>query len=101
MISVGMNYHVIKGKQKQFAEKFTGVIDALTADDGHTESTLWKHPVDSVSYLITSEWSDEAAFTARLMKQREPIHCPGTRCLSAQVDLEKHHALKHENRRRI
>ena len=87
MFTVGMNYHVIKGKEKQFAEKFTRVIVALTADDGHTESTLWKHVVDSVSCLITSKWSDEDAFTARLIKHREPVHCPGTRCLSAQVDL--------------
>lgn len=64
MITVGMNYHVIEGKEKDFEEKFAGVIDALKAADGHTESKLWKDVVDSASYLITSEWSDEAAFTA-------------------------------------
>lgn len=64
MITVGMNYRVIEGKEKEFEEKFAGVIDALEAADGHTESTLWKDVVDSASYLITSEWSDEAAFTA-------------------------------------
>ncbi|MCA9230221.1 MAG: antibiotic biosynthesis monooxygenase [Planctomycetales bacterium] len=62
MITVGMNYHVIEGKQQEFEEKFAGVIDALNAAEGHTSSTLWKDTADSASYLITSEWSDEQAF---------------------------------------
>jgi heme-degrading monooxygenase HmoA len=64
MITVGMNYHVIEGKQQDFEEKFAGVIDALNAAEGHTKSTLWKDIGDDASYLITSEWSDEGAFTS-------------------------------------
>ncbi|NOY41970.1 MAG: antibiotic biosynthesis monooxygenase [Planctomycetes bacterium] len=64
MITVGMNYHVIEGKQQDFEEKFAGVIDALNAAEGHTSSTLWKDTADGASYLITSEWSDEEAFTS-------------------------------------
>ncbi len=64
MITVGMNYHVLEGKQQDFEEKFAGVIDALNAAEGHTSSTLWKDTADDASYLITSEWSDEAAFTS-------------------------------------
>ena len=63
MITVGMNYHVIEGKQQDFEEKFAAVIEALNAADGHTSSTLWKDTSDGASYLITSEWSDEEAFT--------------------------------------
>ena len=63
MITVGMNYHVIEGKQQDFEEKCAAVIDALNASEGHTSSTLWKDVGDSASYLITSEWSDEQAFT--------------------------------------
>lgn len=62
MITVGMNYHVIAGKQKDFEQKFIAVIGALRAAEGHTNSTLWKDVSDDASYLITSEWSDEAAF---------------------------------------
>jgi len=62
MITVGMNYHVIDGKQQEFEEKFAAVIDALEAAPGHTSSTLWKDVSDQASYLITSEWSDEQAF---------------------------------------
>jgi heme-degrading monooxygenase HmoA len=63
MITVGMNYHVIEGKQQDFEQKFAAVIGALNAAEGHTKSTLWKDVDDSASYLITSEWSDEDAFT--------------------------------------
>lgn len=63
MITVGMNYHVLPGKQQDFEQKFAGVIDALKAATGHVNSTLWKDVADDASYLITSEWSEEAAFT--------------------------------------
>ena len=63
MITVGMNYHVIEGKQADFEGKFAAVIDALCAADGHKNSTLWKDVSDGASYLITSEWDDEKAFT--------------------------------------
>jgi len=63
MITVGMNYHVIEGKQQDFEDKFAAVIDALRAAEGHTNSTLWKDVSDGASYLITSEWSEEQAFT--------------------------------------
>jgi heme-degrading monooxygenase HmoA len=63
MITVGMNYHVIAGKQHDFEQKFAAVLDALKAAKGHTTSTLWKDVADGASYLITSEWSEEQAFT--------------------------------------
>lgn len=63
MITVGMNYHVLEGKQSDFEEKFAAVISALNAAPGHTSSTLWKDVADGASYLITSEWSEEQAFT--------------------------------------
>ncbi len=62
MVTVGMNYHVLPGKQANFEQKFAAVIGALRAAAGHTNSTLWKDVSDDASYLITSEWSDEDAF---------------------------------------
>ncbi|QDT24747.1 antibiotic biosynthesis monooxygenase family protein [Gimesia panareensis] len=62
MITVGMNYHVIEGKQDAFEEKFASVLQALQSAEGHTTSSLWKDVSDSASYMITSEWSDEQAF---------------------------------------
>ena len=64
LITVGMNYQVIPGKQSEFEEKFAAVLGALRAADGHTSSTLWRDVADDASYLITSEWSDEEAFAA-------------------------------------
>ena len=62
MITVGMNYHVIEGKQHDFEQKFAAVLDALQGAEGHTRSTLWRDVSNGASYLITSEWSDEKAF---------------------------------------
>lgn len=69
MITVGMNYHVIEGKQQDFEDKFAAVIDALNAAEGHSNSTLWKDVSDSASYLISSEWSDEQAFMDFIQSQ--------------------------------
>ncbi len=63
MITVGMNYHVLPGKQHDFEEKFKAVLAALQAAGGHTSSNLWKDVADDASYMITSQWSDEQAFT--------------------------------------
>ena len=69
MITVGMNYHVIDGKQQDFEEKFAAVLEALRSAEGHTESNLWKDVADGASYLITSEWSDEAAFSTFIQSE--------------------------------
>ena len=64
MITVGMNYNVIEGKQQDFKDKFAAVIGALNAADGHTSSTLWNDVANDRSFMITSEWDDEKAFGA-------------------------------------
>ena len=64
MITVGMNYHVIDGKEQEFEDKFNAVMGALEGADGHTTSALYKDTNDAQSYLIVSEWSSEEAFTA-------------------------------------
>lgn len=62
MITVGMNYRVLPGKQGEFEEKFRSVLQALNQAEGHVRSTLYQDVDDRTSYLITSEWSDENAF---------------------------------------
>ena len=69
MITVGMNYQVIDGKQQDFEEKFAAVIQALNAAEGHSSSKLWKDVGDGASYLITSEWSNEQAFADFIRSQ--------------------------------
>ena len=69
MITVGMSYHVIAGKQKDFEDKFNGILAALRAAEGHTDSNLWKDVADDASYMITSQWSDEQAFRVFIQSQ--------------------------------
>ncbi len=69
MVTVGMNYHVLPGKQRDFEEKFRAVMGALQTAAGHTRSTLWKDVADDASYLITSEWDDEQAFHGFIQSQ--------------------------------
>lgn len=63
MITVGMNYHVLAGKQQEFEGKFNAVLEALNGAAGHTESNLYRDVNDNQSYLIASQWNDEQAFT--------------------------------------
>lgn len=69
MITVGMNYQVLPGKQADFEAKFAAVLSALRAAAGHTRSTLWRDVADDASYMITSEWSDERAFASFIQSQ--------------------------------
>lgn len=69
MVTVGMNYHVLPGKQQDFEAKFAAVLAALAGAPGHTRSHLWRDVSDDASYLITSEWSDEEAFKAFIQSQ--------------------------------
>ena len=64
MITVGMNYEVIEGKQEQFEAVFAKVLVVMEAMEGHGESHLYRDVAKANSYLIVSEWSDEAAFDA-------------------------------------
>jgi len=64
MITVGMNYRVLPGKEQIFEVAFRSVLKAMTASDGHTESHLWQDVDEPGSYLITSEWSDHDAYEA-------------------------------------
>ena len=61
MITVGMNYHVIEGKQASFEAAFNKVIAALEAAPGHDNSQLYVDVNDRQSYCIISQWNDEAA----------------------------------------
>lgn len=62
MITVGMNYNIIPGKNESFEKTCNAVIKAMEGMDGHTKSYLFKDVNDPQSYLIMSDWSDRAAF---------------------------------------
>ncbi|MBI1862185.1 MAG: antibiotic biosynthesis monooxygenase [Deltaproteobacteria bacterium] len=64
MVTVGMNYNVLAGKEEVFERAFAQVIAALKDAPGHTDSHLYKDVAAPTSYLIVSEWNDKAAFDA-------------------------------------
>jgi heme-degrading monooxygenase HmoA len=62
MVTIGMNYSVIPGKESAFENAFKAVITALSKAEGHAESRLYRDVDQSGSYLIMSRWEDEAAY---------------------------------------
>ncbi len=62
MITVGMNYQIIPGKNQSFVDVFNAVLAKMAEMPGHTESHLYCDVNDPQSYLIVSDWSDRKAF---------------------------------------
>ncbi len=54
MITIGMNYKVLPGKEDNFERMFENVMNGLQNVVGN----------DLYSYLIVSEWDSEEAFNA-------------------------------------
>ena len=59
MVTIGMNYKMIPGKEKIFEDAFTAVLGVMEEMEGHSKSFLYKDVSDAQSYLIVSEWSEE------------------------------------------
>ncbi|HWL95337.1 MAG TPA: antibiotic biosynthesis monooxygenase family protein [Phycisphaerae bacterium] len=64
MVTIGMNYTVLPGKEEIFENAFRKVIHAMSGIQGHTRSKMFRDIDDPRSYVILSEWSDKTAFDA-------------------------------------
>ncbi|MFQ5501209.1 MAG: antibiotic biosynthesis monooxygenase family protein [Phycisphaerae bacterium] len=64
MVTIGMNYDVIEGKAEEFEKVFYKVLGIMETMPGHGESRLYRDVSKPLSYLIVSQWSNEAAFDA-------------------------------------
>ncbi len=62
MVTIGMNYRVIDGKQDAFIQMFNKVLEVMNGMDGHKESHLYSDVNDQCSFLIISEWTRKQAF---------------------------------------
>lgn len=62
MVTVGMNYHIIKGKEEPFEKMFAKVLEVMGQMDGHAETHLYRDVADAQSYLIISEWTSRDAY---------------------------------------
>lgn len=66
MVTIGMNYEVLPGREADFEEKFRAVLNVFAQDPGHRRSRLYRDVDAPGSYLIHSEWETREAFTAFL-----------------------------------
>ncbi len=62
MVTVGMNYRVIPGKEETFETAFRKVIVAMSSIEGHTKTKMFRDIDDAQSYAILSEWSNRKPF---------------------------------------
>lgn len=62
MVTIGMNYQVLPGKEETFEKAFKKVVTAMGGIDGHSETHMFCDISDRQSYLIISEWSSKSAF---------------------------------------
>lgn len=62
MVTIGMNYKIIPGKEEIFENAFKNVLKVMGEMEGHTTSALYKDVNDLHSYLIVSDWNSEEAY---------------------------------------
>ncbi len=62
MVTIGMNYKVLPGKEATFETAFRKVINAMRSIKGHTRTCMCRDIDDPRQYVILSEWSDRDAF---------------------------------------
>lgn len=70
MITVGMDYKIIPGKDEEFTKVFSKVLDIMKDMPGHAETHLYRDAYSEHDYLVVSEWTDEAAFDAFIQSDR-------------------------------
>jgi len=64
MVTIGMNYKVLPGKEETFENAFRKVVKAMEPIEGHSCSRLCRDVDDAHSYVILSEWKSRDAFDA-------------------------------------
>jgi len=70
MVTVGMNYKILPGKEQAFENVFKAVVSAMDATPGHSTSKLYRDAFDASTYLIISDWNDRAAFDAFIASEQ-------------------------------
>ena len=64
MVTIGMNYNVLTGKEETFEKAFNKVVKAMGGIDGHDETHLFRDTSDKQHYLVVSKWNSKPAFDA-------------------------------------
>ncbi|MCL4686492.1 antibiotic biosynthesis monooxygenase [Myxococcota bacterium] len=71
MVTIGMNYQVLAGKEETFEAACQRVLEAMKDAAGHDHSAVYRRvdPCAAADYLIVSRWNDEAAFQSFLASE--------------------------------
>jgi len=65
VVTIGMNYSVVEGKEQVFEDACARVIESMRGIEGHSDSKLFREVgAGARDYLIVSVWSSEEAFRA-------------------------------------
>lgn len=62
LITIGMNYQILPGKEKVFEDVFNAVVKKMQQMPGHSQSHLFRDVASPQRYLIISDWNDRNAF---------------------------------------
>ncbi len=63
MVTIGMNYRVLPGKEQIFEDACARVVKTMEGIEGHDASEIFKSiSSDAPAYLIVSRWQSESAF---------------------------------------
>jgi len=62
MVTIGMNYEVLEGKEEIFEKAFAKTLATLQEAPGHEASRLYRDVFQERSYAIHSTWSSEERF---------------------------------------
>jgi heme-degrading monooxygenase HmoA len=63
VVTIGMNYFVIPGKEQIFEDACKKVVETMRGIEGHEASSIYREiGDDEPAYLIVSQWDSEQAF---------------------------------------
>lgn len=62
MVTIGMNYKVLPGKEETFQKAFNKVVEVMQEMDGHTNTNMYRDINDPQIFLIVSDWSSEESY---------------------------------------
>lgn len=70
MVTVGMNYDVIEGKEAAFEAMFAKVLELMQTLPGHEHTQLYRAVNDPRAYLIVSQWTEQRNFDAFVQSEQ-------------------------------
>ncbi len=70
MLTVGLYYDVVPGKEGDFEKYFGAVVEAIRQKEGFVSAFLYRRVDKPGSYLIYSEWKDRDSFE-KFIKSRD------------------------------